>query len=121
MNRLVQQAKLRSYQTLPKYKYGFRVPSSYADAIRLDIAAGNRKWRDASDLEMEQLREYEVFIDKGKFSYSKIPRGFNPLRVHMVFDVKHNHRKKCVCSLVLSLTFIKKGRNPAHPFENLLP
>ena len=39
---------------------------------------------------MDQICEYKVFIDKGKFSVSKIPWVFSPLRTHLVYDVKHN-------------------------------
>jgi hypothetical protein len=43
---LVNQAKLRSYRTAPKYQYGFEVPKDYQHAVRLDEKAGNTKWQD---------------------------------------------------------------------------
>ena len=32
---------------------------------------GNNKWRDAIDLEIEQIREYQVFKDYGQVVYEK--------------------------------------------------
>ncbi len=84
MNRLVQQAKLRSFHTTPKYKFGYKVPKNYDGAMRLDAKAGNDKWAKATKLDMDQICEYKVFIDKGKFSVSKIPQGFSPLRSNLV-------------------------------------
>jgi hypothetical protein len=49
-----------------KYKYGFEVPQEdYKRALELDRRAGNTKWRDSTLLEMEQLRDYDSFIDYG--------------------------------------------------------
>ena len=70
--RLVRQEKLRSFRTSPKYKYGYIVPKDYAQAVELDIKAGNRKWRDAAKLEMDVLCEYKVFIDLGAVSYTHL-------------------------------------------------
>jgi hypothetical protein len=39
--RMVNQAKLRSYNTAPRYKYGFQVPRTYEQALRLDKQNGN--------------------------------------------------------------------------------
>jgi hypothetical protein len=44
--------------------YGFEIPQSYDDAIRLDKLHGNNKWPGATKLEMDQLREYDTFHDK---------------------------------------------------------
>ena len=45
--RMVNQAKLRSYNTAPRYKYGFEVPKTYEQAMRLDQRNGNTLWADA--------------------------------------------------------------------------
>jgi hypothetical protein len=42
--RMVNQAKLRSFRTAPKYMYGFEIPKNYDDALRLDRLHGNTKW-----------------------------------------------------------------------------
>ena len=93
--RMANQAKLRSFRLAPRYKYGFEVPQNYAHAIQLDEQAGNTKWQDATKLEMSQLDEYNVFIDLGKGG--KPPRDYKKIKVHLVFDVKHDGRHKVRC------------------------
>ena len=96
--RLVKQARLRLFRTSPKYKFGYEVPRDINDALELNRAAGNNRWAEANQQEQDLLREYEVFIDKGKFHLSKIPRGYKQIKVHTIFDVKHDgrHRARCV-------------------------
>ena len=92
--RLVKQAKLHSLKYSPKYKYGFEIPKNYKDAERLDRQNGNDKWMKANKLEHEQLTEYNVFEDKGRFTGCKIPRGYQLIRVYTIFDVKVDGRHK---------------------------
>ena len=94
LERLVKQARLASFRSTPKYNFGYEVPKNYEHACKLDDEAGNDKWKIATKLEMDQIKEYEVFIDKGKYHVSKIPRGFKEIRCHIVFDVKHDGRHK---------------------------
>ena len=54
-----------------KYKHGWEVPRVYAHALQLDIQNGNNRWKDAIDLEIEQIKEYQVFKDFGKAVYDK--------------------------------------------------
>jgi hypothetical protein len=89
--RMANQAKLRSFRTAPKYKYGYEIPRDYAHALVLDRRNGNTKWADATSLEMGQLFEYQTFLDRGK---NVIPPGHKKIRVHLVFDVKHDGRHK---------------------------
>ena len=94
LQRLVKQAKLRSFRVSPKYKYGFAIPRNYKEALEFDERNGNTKWQDANAMEHDQLSEYEVFIDKGKFHEGKIPEGYRKIKVHTIFDVKHDGRHK---------------------------
>jgi hypothetical protein len=94
LHRLVNQARLRSFRTAPKYMYGFQVPRDYRDAVDLDRHNGNTRWTDAISLEMKQLNEYDTFIDKGVYSPGRIPTDFKRIRVHLVFAVKHDGRHK---------------------------
>jgi hypothetical protein len=89
--RMVNQAKLRSYNTAPRYKYGHEVPRDYKHAMRLDERNGNKRWQEAIDLELSQIDEYETFEDKGK---SPPPAGYKKIRVHLVFDVKPSGKHK---------------------------
>ena len=73
------QAKLRSYHTSPKYKYGFQVPKNYDEAIKLDNKFGNNKWKEATNIEMGSMEDYEVFDNAGhtpKVCISKDIRKF---------------------------------------------
>ena len=93
--RRINQAKLRSYKRTKKYMYGYEVPHSYDDAVRLDKEAGNTKWQDSTKLEMQQLDEYDTFEDMGKGT--PIPSGYKKIRVHLIFAVKHDGRFKSRC------------------------
>ena len=73
---LVKQAKLHSQEYAPLYTYGFEIPKNYKDAERLDRKYGNHDWKDANKLEHKQLREYDVYTDKGKFVGCRIPHGY---------------------------------------------
>ena len=92
--RLIKQARLRSFQTAPKYMYGFKIPKNYNEAVELDVRNGNTKWQDSTDLEMSQLKDYKTFIDKGEFHASKIPKGYKKINMHLIYAVKHDGRFK---------------------------
>ena len=49
---------------------------------------------DSNKLEHEQLDNYDIFIDKGKFIGCNIPRGFRLIPVHTIFYVKVDGRHK---------------------------
>jgi hypothetical protein len=90
--RYANQAKLQSFRTKPIYMYGFLVPRNYAQAIELDKENGNTKWQDCTDLELNQIDEYQTFIDKGK-GYKPGPE-YKRINVHLVYAVKHDGRHK---------------------------
>ena len=92
LNRLINQAKLRSYRREPFWKFGVLVPRTHAQAVELDKINGNTKWQDAEATEMSQLIEYQTFIDKGKGG--EAPVGYKKIRCHMIYDVKHDGRHK---------------------------
>ena len=94
MLRMVNQAKLRSYRRTPKYKYGFQVPNDYNEALRLDVRNGNSRWQESINTELLQIDEYDTFHDKGHKDNTAPPDGYKKIRVHLVFDVKHDGRHK---------------------------
>ena len=54
---------------------------------------------DAIDLQIEQIKEYQVFKDHGKAVYEKnkvihAPKEYQKIRVHFVFDAKHGGKFK---------------------------
>ncbi len=64
--------------------------------MALDLRNGNTKWQDSTGLGMEQLHEYWTFKDLGKSGTT--PAGFKKIRVHLVFDVKHDgcHKSRLI-------------------------
>ena len=96
--RAVKQSRIRQVRASARYQHGFQVPKDYHDAMRLDKENGNTHWQDAMDLELTQIHEYKVFKDTGKakFHNGKVvtPDGFQRIRVHFVYAVKHDGRFK---------------------------
>jgi hypothetical protein len=62
---LVKKAKMKSYRQSPKYKFWYRIPKDYEEALKLDELNQNTKGKDATITEMSQLKEYECFINAG--------------------------------------------------------
>jgi len=58
--------------------------------MELDQKNGNTKWKEASNLEVDQMDGYKVFIDEGP--NKDIPPGYKKIKVHFVFDIKHDGR-----------------------------
>ena len=59
--------------------------------MSLDKHNGNNKWAEAIKLEIDQQHDYNTYKDMGK---SSSPEGYKRIRVHFVFDVKHDGRHK---------------------------
>ena len=94
MLRMVNQSKLRSFNTAPIYQFGYEVPRNYQHALRLDALNQNNKWQESVDTEFQQINEYGTFTDIGHKSKAKPPPGYKKIRVHLVFAVKHDGRHK---------------------------
>ena len=83
------------------YQFDFLIPKDYEQALQLDEQNDNSKWYDATKLEMDQINEYKVFQDHGKAKIdpksrkvSNAPDGYQKIRVHLIFAVKHDGRHK---------------------------
>ena len=92
MLRLLNQSKLRSYRTSPLYKNGFRLPRTPEEAIEIDKENGNTRWQESIALELSQIQEYKTFKDLGRGTPG--PPGYKRIKVHIIFDVKHDGRHK---------------------------
>ena len=90
-DRQIKKAKLHSLRTKPRYKFGVLVPRNYEQALELDEQNGDTKWKDAIDLELQQVISHGTFRDLG---FAPGPNGFQKIRVHYVFDCKHDGRRK---------------------------
>ena len=101
LTRAINQYKIRQVRRSAVYQFGFLIPKDYKQALQLDEQNGNSKWYDATKLEMDQINEYKVFQDHGKAQYdpksrkvSNAPNGYQKIRVHLIFAVKHDGRHK---------------------------
>ena len=59
--------------------------------MSIDKKNGNRKWAEALKLEIDQQHEYDTYKDIGD---GPAPEGYKKIKVHFVFDVKHDGRHK---------------------------
>ena len=85
--RAVKQSWIRQVRVSARYQHGFQVPKDYNDAIRLDKENNNTHWQDAMDLELTGKAQFH----NGK---AVTPDGFQKIRVHFVYAVKHDGRFK---------------------------
>ena len=96
--RAVKQSRIHQVRASARYHHGFQVPKDFNDAIRLDKENCNTHWQDAMDLELTQIHEYKVFKDTGKAQFhdgkAVTPDGFQKIRVHFVYAVKHDGKFK---------------------------
>ena len=78
--RAVKQSRICQVRASARYQHGFQ------------------HWQDAMDLELSQIHEYKVLKDTGKAQFhngkAATPDGFQKIRVHFVYAVKHDGRFK---------------------------
>jgi len=86
----VNQVKLKTFSAATKFKYGYKVPKNYNQALNIDKLNTNTKWQDATQLELKVMDDYEVFTDNG----FTIPEGYKCIPVNIIFYVKHDGRYK---------------------------
>jgi hypothetical protein len=58
----------------------------------MDASNGITKWQATINLELDQLDDYNTFIDKGKLTDG--PNGFKRINCYFVFDCKQDLRHK---------------------------
>ena len=66
------------------HKFGFEVPKTVEDAIRIDAANGDGRRDKAIKKEMSKVR----FAFKILYDGEVPPPGYKPIGCHLVFDVK---------------------------------
>ena len=71
----------------------------------MDKINGNSRWYDATKIELDQINEYQVFIDHGIAKYDakskrimNAPQGYQKIKVHLVFACEHDgcHKARLV-------------------------
>jgi hypothetical protein len=65
MLRMVNQSHIKVTCNASRYKFGYRIPCNYDEAMQFDLRNGNTVWQEATNLEMLQLAEYDTFRDLG--------------------------------------------------------
>jgi hypothetical protein len=78
----------------PGTNMDLRCPGHMNQPFVWDKRNGNTLWADAATLELTQIDDYDTFIDKGHHSKVKAPAGYKKIRVHQIFNVKHDGRHK---------------------------
>jgi hypothetical protein len=87
-NCMVQQSTMQSQRNAIACKFGIRLPRSRAEAFAFDATSGVTEWQDTVKLELDQLDEHDMFINKGKQAHG--PNGFKRINCHFVFDCKQD-------------------------------
>ena len=74
------------------HKFGIRLPKTVEEALRIDKQNGNRKWEDALDKEMTNVRIAFKMLNEDDAT----PVAHTRIRTHIIFDVKMSSlRHKC--------------------------
>jgi hypothetical protein len=94
MLRMVNQSRIKVTRNAPRYKFGYRIPRLYNEALQFDLKNGNTLWREATNLEMSQLAEYDTFRDLGHKDTAPPLTGYKMICTHLVYDCKHDGRHK---------------------------
>jgi hypothetical protein len=91
---MVNQSRIMVTRNAPRYKFDYCIPCNYDEAMQFDLKNGNTLWREATDLEMLQLAEYDTFKDLGRKDTASPPTGYKKIRTHLIYDCKHDGRHK---------------------------
>jgi hypothetical protein len=94
MLHMVNQSRVKATRNAPRYNFGYCIPRNYDEAMQFDLKNGNTLWREATDLEMLQLAEYDTFRDLGHNDTAPPPTGYKKIQTHLVYDCKHDGRHK---------------------------
>jgi hypothetical protein len=89
---MCRQAKLQTERQGPTYKFGILLPTDRNHAFRIDKDNDDHLWDTSLGTEVDQIAEYNTYRNVGRGA--KPPRDHQRIRVHFVFDVKHDLRRK---------------------------
>ena len=92
LKRMIAASKRHQKQHSIHYKFGLRIPCDYKDALLIDKSNDNTHWQNAIQLELDNIHAHRTFRDLGPGT--PIPSGYHNIRVHFVFDVKEDGRRK---------------------------
>jgi hypothetical protein len=89
---MCQQANLHTERRGPTDKFGILLPTDQNHALRIDKEIDNHVWDLSIGIEMDQIAEYNTFHNMGRGAQP--PGDHQRIRVHFIFDVKHDLRQK---------------------------
>ena len=70
------------------------VPQSHEQAMEIDRQNGNHLWQESEQKELKGIMQYETFKDCGHIKNTSVPQGYQKIRCHGVYAVKHDGRRK---------------------------
>ena len=85
---MINAMKVRSFHNTVQNMYGVHIPCDTKEALKLDEENGNDSWKKATRLEIQQLMDYDTFINEDL--RNQMPDDYTNIRCHMIFTVKHN-------------------------------
>ena len=62
---MINAARVKSFHNIVQYIYGVHFPHDTKEALKLDEENGNTNWKKAIRLEIQQLMDYDTFVNKG--------------------------------------------------------
>ena len=89
---MIAASKRHQKQHSIRYKFGLCIPRDYKDALLIDKSNNNTHWQTAIQLELDNIDAHRTFRDLGPGT--PLPSGYHNIRVHFVFDVKEDGRRK---------------------------
>jgi len=71
-------------------KFGVKIPRSVKEALEFDKLSGTRYWKEAIDLELQNIAVAFKFLEKD----APVPVGYQFISCHFIFDVKLDGTRK---------------------------
>ena len=75
-----------------QYKFGVQIPHTYDESTNIDHDKSNTYWHDAIHHELDLIFSYKSFCDLG--INATLGPEYKKIKVHFVFNVKANGRRK---------------------------
>ena len=101
LTRAINQTKIRQVRRSATYQFAYLILTDYKHALELDKTNGNSRWYDTTKMELDQINEYQVFLDHGIAQYDpkskrimNAPQQYQNIKVHLGFACKHDGHHK---------------------------
>ena len=85
-------AKMKSFCNTVQYMYGVHIPCDTKGGLKLDEENSNDNWKKAVRLDIQQLMDYDTFLDKGL--RNQMPSNYTKIICCMILAVKHDGQHK---------------------------